>query len=88
MTELIGTTQLKQTLSVGKNTLIRLREEQQLIEGVHFVRVPGGRKFLWNLELVKDFFATGGGASHQIAIDSYLHSLPSNQPKKVGRKRA
>ncbi len=87
MNDFVGTTQLKQAVSVGKNTLIRLREEQQLLEGIHFVRIPGGRKLLWNLELVKDFLMTGGGISHQQAIEAYLHSLPSNQPKKVGRKR-
>lgn len=87
MNDFVGTTQLKQAVSVGKNTLIRLREENKLLEGIHYVRIPGGRKFLWNIELVKDFFVTGGGISHQQAIDAYLYSLPSNQPKKVGRKR-
>lgn len=86
--ELVSTAELKKIVSVGKNTLIRLREQCQLLEGVHFFKVPGGKKFLWNLELVKDFFVTGGGVRHQTAIDSYLHSLPSNQPQKVGRKRA
>jgi len=87
MTNFIGTTQLKKTLSVGKTTLIRLREEGQLLEGIHYTRIPGGRKFLWNLDLVSDYFATGGGSSHQQAIEAYLQSLPSNQSKKVGRKR-
>jgi hypothetical protein len=88
MTNLIGTTQLKATLSIGKTTLIRLREEGQLLEGIHYNRIPGGRKFLWNLALVQDFFATGGGSSHQQAISAYLNSLPSNQNKKVGRKKS
>jgi hypothetical protein len=86
MDNFIGTSQLKATLSIGKHILVRLREEEQLLEGIHFVRIPGGRKFLWNLELVKDFFATGGGHAHQRAIESYLYSLPSNQSKKAGRK--
>ena len=86
MQNFISTSQLKQSLSIGKHTLNRLREENHLIEGVHYIRVPGGRKFLWNLELVRDYFVTGGGNTHQQAVDSYLYSLPSNQPKKVGRK--
>ena len=88
MNKLITTSELKKALSIGKNTLIRLRHEGKLLEGVHYVRIPGGRKFLWRLELVMDFMVTGGGVEHDYAINAYLQSLPSNQPKKIGRKKS
>jgi hypothetical protein len=86
MKDFVSTSSLKQIIGVGKSTLYELRLHKKLLEGVHYIRVPGGRKLLWNLELVRDYFVTGGGNTHQRAIESYLYSLPSNQPKKVGRK--
>ena len=87
MDNFISTLELRKILRVGKSKLYDLRVEQKLIEGIHFCRLPGGRKLLWNLPLVKDFFVTGGSYGHQRAIDAYLSELPSNKPRKSGRKK-
>lgn len=62
------------------------READRLIEGVHFVR-HGGYCVRYNAELLRDYAATRSNPeAHRRAVDLYLSSLPSNQPKRVGRK--
>lgn len=64
----------------------KAREADRLVEGVHFVRY-GTHCVRYNSELLKDYAATRfDPEAHNRAIASYLASLPSNQPKRVGRK--
>ena len=64
----------------------RAREADRLVEGVHFVR-HGGYCVRYNAELLKDYTATRSDPqAHKRAIELYLASLLSNQPKRVGRK--
>lgn len=78
-------------LGLSVHTLKKLRSEKarkvdRLIEGVHFVRY-GTHCVRYNSELLKDYAATRfDPEAHNRAIASYLASLPSNQPKRVGRK--
>lgn len=78
-------------LGFSVHTLKKLRSEKarkvdRLIEGVHFVRY-GTHCVRYNSELLKDYAATRfDPEAHNRAIASYLASLPSNQPKRVGRK--
>lgn len=78
-------------LGLSVHTLKKLRSEKarpedRLIEGIHFVRY-GGYCVRYNTELLKDYIATRSDPeAHKRAIEAYLASLPSNQPKRVGRK--
>lgn len=68
------------------SSLKRFRLSGSWVEGIHWVRV-GTRKTLYNRELILDWIANQNNLqAHQQAIESYLASLPSNQPKKRGRK--
>lgn len=62
------------------------RSENRLVEGIHYIRY-GGYCIRYNSELLRDFAATRfDPEAHQRAIELYLASLPSNQPRRVGRK--
>ncbi len=64
----------------------RARSENRLLEGIHYVRY-GEFCIRYNLDLLKDYAATRSAPeAHKRAIELYLASLPSNQPKRVGRK--
>lgn len=53
-------------------------------EGIHFVR-PSQRSVLYNPVLIHDWLINSEDPrTHQIAIERYLSSLPSNQ-RKSGR---
>lgn len=68
------------------SSLKRFRLSGTWIEGIHWVRV-GTRKTLYNRDLILDWIANQNSPkAHQKAIESYLNSLPSNQPLKRGRK--
>lgn len=55
-------------------------------EGIHWQRL-NSRCVLYNLSLILDWVANRNNPqSHQRAIESYLASLPSNQPKQRGRR--
>lgn len=79
-------------LGLSSHTLKKLRSEKareadRLLEGIHFVRY-GGYCVRYNTELLKDYAATRcDPEAHKRAIAAYLASLPSNQPKRVGRPR-
>lgn len=79
------------SLGLSVHTLKKLRGEKsreadRLIEGVHFVRY-GSHCVRYNAELLRDYAATRSDPeAHKRAIELYLASLPSNQPKRVGRK--
>lgn len=78
-------------LGLSVHTLKKLRSEKarpedRLMEGIHFVRY-GRFCVRYNTELLKDYAATRSDPeAHKRAIEAYLASLPSNQPKRVGRK--
>jgi hypothetical protein len=68
----------------AKSTTQRLRKTHW-VEGSHW-RYDHAGDVIYNLPLLLDWLATGGGAAHERAIEAYLSSLPSNQP--AGRKPA
>ena len=64
----------------------KAREADRLIEGIHFVR-HGTHCVRYNAELLRDYAATRSDPeAHKRAIELYLASLPSNQPKRAGRR--
>jgi hypothetical protein len=66
----------------AKSTTQRLRKTHW-IEGLHW-RYDHAGDVVFNLPLIRDWLATGGGEAHQRACEQFLSSLPSNQP--TGRK--
>jgi hypothetical protein len=66
----------------AKSTTQRLRKTHWT-EGLHW-RFDHAGDVIFNLPLLLDWLATGGGEAHQRACEMYLSSLPSNQP--TGRK--
>jgi len=80
--------QVMSAIAISDTTLKvwRLGTETQspkLIEGVHWVR-NGRKQILYNVPLLQDFIANlGSPEAHERAIESYLESLPSYQPKKA-----
>lgn len=78
-------------VGLSSHTLKKLRgenarEADRLIEGIHFVR-HGSHCVRYNAELLRDYAATRSDPeAHKRAIELYLASLPSNQPKRAGRK--
>jgi hypothetical protein len=69
----------------AKSTTEKYRETVWT-ENIHWRRDPANNKILYNLPLINDWVATGGGEAHQRAIEAWLSSLPSNQvqPPKRG----
>lgn len=66
----------------------KAREADRLIEGIHFVRY-GEYCVRYNADLLRDYAATRSDPeAHKRAIELYLASLPSNQPKRAGRRKA
>lgn len=86
--QFLTTPQLTEVFPLGKSQLQVLRDSGTFQEGIHWVKHPGsnGRRVLWNWALIQDYLATNGGPAHQIAIENYLASLPSNQARP-GKKR-
>ena len=80
-----------QILGCSVRSLLRYRAEGKLLENIHFGRNPGGRKLLYNVELLNHLVSVGGNISdrsHQQAIAQWLADRPENQPQTRGRKRA
>jgi hypothetical protein len=50
-----------------------------LKEKIYWFHPPGSIRILWNAALVKDWLVNGNSPTHQLAIESYLKSLPSSQ---------
>jgi hypothetical protein len=78
-------------LSCSLGSLYRYRSQGKLLEGIHYGRNPGGRKILYNIELLNHLVSCGGDVNdraHQVAIERYLADRPENQPKKAGRKKS
>jgi hypothetical protein len=51
----------------------------QLTKGVHYIEIPGGKKFLYNEPLILDFIINGNSEAHQRACDALIRTLPSSQ---------
>ena len=78
--------QLTQKIGVSLTTLKRYRLTGIWLEGIHWHRL-NSRTTLYNLELIEDWINNRSNPSaHQQAIAAYLQSLPSNQPRKRGRR--
>lgn len=72
-------------IGLSTSTIKQLRLSGEFIENVHYVKYS---KFCirYNAELLRDWVTNRNTERHMVAIDNYLNSLPSNQPKRVGRK--
>lgn len=78
--------QLSEITGLSPTTFKRYRLSGVWQQGIHWQRV-NSRLTLYNRELVLDWLANRlDPASHQRTIEIYLHSLPSNQPLKRGRR--
>lgn len=76
-------------LCCSDRTLLRYRQQNKLLEGIHWGRNPSG-KVLYNQVLIEHLIICGGEVTHsdhQKFIEKYLSSRPENQPIKPGRKR-
>jgi hypothetical protein len=71
---------------LSRTTLKRYRLQGVWQEGIHWQRL-NSRSVLYNKPLVMDWIANRTNPqAHQRAIENYLSSLLSNQPKKRGRR--
>jgi hypothetical protein len=50
----------------------------QLTRGIHYLEMPGGKKFLYNEPLILDFLMNGNSEAHQRACDALVRSMPSS----------
>lgn len=76
-------------LCCSDRTLLRYRQQNKLLEGIHWGRNPSG-KVLYNSILLNQLVACNGDINHpdhQRFMERYLSSQPENQPMKPGRKR-
>ncbi|PSB25348.1 excisionase family protein [Stenomitos frigidus] len=77
---------LSDATGLSPETFKKYRLSGKWIEGVHWQRL-NSRCVLYNLSLILDWVANRSSPCvHQRAIESYLAALPSNQPKKRGRR--
>jgi Putative excisionase (DUF1233) len=70
-------------------TFSRLRASKTWEEGIHFFRISKSL-ILYNLPLIEDWIANSQHPEHhEKAIENFLASLPSSQPrnKKADRKQ-
>ena len=77
-------------LCCSPRTLLRYRQQNKLLEGIHWGRNPSG-KVLYNSVLLVQLVGCGGDinhSDHQKFIERIMSSRPENQPLKPGRKRA
>ncbi|XGV98785.1 MAG: hypothetical protein ACAF41_07565 [Leptolyngbya sp. BL-A-14] len=75
-------------LGISPETLkkYRLQANSTLIEGIHY-HVWNARVVKYNAALIADWgLNRNNPEAHKRAIEAYLASLPSNQPKKRGRR--
>jgi len=69
-------------------TLIRYRQNNKLLEGIHWGRNPSG-KVLYNSVLLDQLIMCNGDINHpdnQKFMERYLSDRPENQPLKPGTK--
>lgn len=73
-------------LGISPETLKKYRQRGYLIEDIHYYRW-NQRVIRYNSILLQDWaIHRNNPTAHQRAIESYLASLASNQPKKRGRR--
>jgi len=75
-------------LNCSDRTLLRYRQQNRLIEGIHWGRNPSG-KVLYNSVLLDQLISCNGDISHpdhQRFMERYLSDRPENQPLKPGPK--
>jgi len=78
--------QAQRILGGSTETLKKYRQRGQLKENIHWIRV-NPRVVRYNLTLLSDWMQNiNDPLAHQRAVEIYLASLPSNQPKKRGRR--
>jgi len=78
-----------QILQCCARTLIRYRQPNKLLEGIHWGRNPSG-KVLYNSLLVNKLIMCNGDINHpehQKFMERYLNDRPENPPLKPGRKQ-
>jgi hypothetical protein len=77
-------------LNCSARTLLRYRQQNKLIEWIHWGCNPGG-KVLYNSVLLNQLISCkNGDISHrdyQRFMERYLSDRPENQPLKPGRKQ-
>lgn len=77
-----------EVLGLSQWTLRDWRLDGRLIENVHWVRISQ-TSILYNIDLLKDYIANiSNPGQHQLAIEAFLKSLPSNANKTRGGRRA
>ena len=77
-----------QILNCYNRTLFRYRQQNKLLEGIHWGRNPSG-KILYNHVLLDQLITCGGDIKHpdhQKFMERYLSDRPENQPLKPGTK--
>ncbi|MGA7934970.1 MAG: hypothetical protein WCA35_15595 [Kovacikia sp.] len=82
--------EVKRSFFVSEEFLRKKRYQGILLEGVHYIRIGEHKGILYNRPLIIDWMINRRFPNvHQRAIDNFLASLPSNQPRrKSGRKPA
>ncbi len=78
-----------QILQCSARTLIRYRQQNKLLEGIHWGRNPSG-KVLYNSVLLNQLISCNGNINHpdhQKFMERYLSDRPENQPLQPGRKQ-
>lgn len=77
---------LAETTGLSPETFKKYRLSGTWIEGIHWQRI-NTRCVLYNQLLIIDWIANRNDPkAHLRTIDAYQAALPSNQPKKRGRK--
>ncbi len=80
----------EQIMNCCKRTLIRYRQQQRLLEGIHWGRNPSG-KVVYNADLIRNLVMCGGSIDHPDHcknIQQYLNYLPENRQNKKVRATA
>jgi len=75
-------------LCCSDRTLLRYRQQNKLLEGIHWGRNPSG-KVLYNSILLNQLITCNGDINHpdhQRFIGKYLMAQPENQSSKRGNK--
>lgn len=85
---LINKHEASNILGISPETLkkYRLQKNSTLIEGIHY-HIWNTRVVKYNAVLITDWgLNRNSPETHQRTIEAYLTALPSNQPKKRGRR--
>lgn len=84
ITQFCNKRSLAKATGLSSETFKKYRLSGKWLEGVHWQRI-NSRCVLYNLTLVLDWIANSDDPrAHQKAIEHYLASLTSNQPKARG----